>query len=236
MKKQVMKPYANQTKTSKVSESFILETKLVPPAPKENTISRPRLISLVRQSRNKKLILITADAGYGKTTLITQIMKSQPSHCVYYGLDKGDSDLVVFFSYLVRGIARIAPGLVERSRLLLEHWDEVGKNHQLAMGTLVNELLEKRSKKLYLFLDDYHSLLSESVVHHALDYFIEYLPGTVQVVLTSRVMPRLPSIAKWRAKRDLVELSRQELAFTEQEVKQLFTKVYKVSPVTKNLS
>ncbi|HTY09158.1 MAG TPA: BTAD domain-containing putative transcriptional regulator, partial [Candidatus Edwardsbacteria bacterium] len=94
-------------------------------------------------------------------------------------------------------------------------------DHRLAMGTLINELVEKRNEELFLLLDDYHALADDSAVHPALDYFIDHLPATVHVVLASRREPPLSLLAKWRAKRDVAELTREALRFTADEIRGL---------------
>lgn len=213
---------------SKPAEPFILKTKLVPPILKDTVVFRPRLLSLLKENIDKKLILVNADAGYGKTTLLTQLIQDQDLPVVFYDLDKGDNDLMVFFSYLIKGLEQLQPNLVQRTSGLLEHGAELAKNYELVMGTLINELMEKRSQELFFILDDYHTLLDDSLVHNALDYFINHLPDTVRVVIASRTVPQLTSLAKWRSKQNLFELSREELRFTHNEIKALLSRVYKV--------
>jgi diguanylate cyclase (GGDEF)-like protein len=215
--------------TRKITEPFVLETKLIPPGLKENTISRPKLLSLLKKNFNKKLILIIADAGYGKTTLLSHMIEDKKSPYVFYDLDRSDSDFAVFFSYLMHGFEQTDPGLVERSRLLSTQGGEIVRNYELVMGTLINELVEKLNEKLFIFLDDYHSLTEDSLVHKALDYFIDHLPAMVYVVIASRSIPPLVSLTKWRSKQDLFELAREELRFTAEELKTLLADVYKMA-------
>ena len=107
---------------------MILETKLQPPSLKPLTLRRERLLRLLKNNLERKLVLVTGDAGYGKTTLLAQVMKEEDLLGIYYDLDRGDSDLVVFASYLVHGLERIQPGLASRVKGLLEQGGEVGKN------------------------------------------------------------------------------------------------------------
>jgi len=207
---------------------MILETKLQPPSLKPNTLRRERLLKLLKNNLERRLVLITGDAGYGKTTLLAQVMKEEDFPCVYYDLDRGDSDLVVFCSYLVHGLEKLKKGLALRTKGLLEQGGEVGKNYELLFGTLINELVEKRKEELFFLLDDFHALPEESLVHQAVDYFIDHLPDIVHVVIASRTIPPLPSLSKWRAKEDLFELTREGLRFTEEEVKALLSEVYKL--------
>ncbi|KPJ70802.1 hypothetical protein AMJ52_09420, partial [candidate division TA06 bacterium DG_78] len=209
-------------------EPFILLTKLTPPALKETVVSRPHLFSVLMENCDKKLMCIVADAGYGKTTLLTQFIKDQKLACVFYDLEQEDSDLTVFMSYLLHGLEQLQPGSVQRTRGLLEQGPEVVKNYELVMGTLINELIEKFKSDVFLILDDYHTIADDSLVHRALDYFIDNLPDMMRVVLASRIIPQLPSLTKWRSKQNLFELTRDNLKFTQDEVASLFTGVYRL--------
>jgi LuxR family maltose regulon positive regulatory protein len=215
-------------KKAKITEPFILKTKITLPSVKETVISRTRLNKLLKENFNKKLILMIADAGYGKTTFLSQIIKEQNLPVVFYDVDKSDGDLMVFLSYLTEGLEQIQPNLAQRTSGLLEQGVDVTKNYELVTGTLINELIEKRKKALFIILDDYHTLTDNSLVHKALDYFIDKLPETIHVIISSRSTPTLSSLAKWRFKQNLFELSRNDLRFTENEAKELLKNVYNV--------
>jgi len=206
---------------------LILSTKLRPPGLKPNSLRRERLLRLLRNNLEKKLVLISADAGYGKTTLLVQALQDAHLPGVFYGLDRGDSDFPVFFSYLVHGIEELAPGLIPRTVGLLNRKGEVGNDLKLAMGTLINELVEKRREEMFLLFDDYQVLAVDSPVHQAMEYFIDHLPEKVHIVISSRTEPPLPNLAKWRAKRDLFELTREDLTFSDDEVKTLLREAYR---------
>jgi len=212
----------------KRTKPFVLKTKLTLPLLKETTISRPQLISLFEKNRKKKLFLVVADAGYGKTTLLAQVVHNLNLSFVYYGMDREDSNLMVFLSYLMHGLELFQPNLVERTHGLLESGIDKTNNYELIVKTLVNELMEKTDQELFIILDDYHTILDTSLVHKALDYFVSHLPPRVHVIITSRVIPPLSSLAKWRAKQDLFELSRDDLKFTKDEITTLFNNVYRM--------
>jgi LuxR family maltose regulon positive regulatory protein len=214
----------------KRSEPFILRTKLTPPVLKENVIVRTRLVSLLKKNLDKKLISVIADAGYGKTTLLTQFIQNHNGAVVFYNLDRTDSDLMVFFSYLMHGMEKLQSHVVERSNGLLKQGIDVVKNYELVMGTLINELVEKRTEQVLLIFDDYHTITNDSMVHKAVNYFIDHLPDTVHVLIASRIIPALNSLATWRAKQSFFEVSRDDLIFTHDEIKALLTGVYRVIP------
>jgi LuxR family maltose regulon positive regulatory protein len=206
----------------------LLLAKLQIPAVKPGTLLREKLINPMVNNLDRKLVLITGDAGYGKTTLLAQIRDRARLPAVYVSLEPEDSDLVSFFSCLVGGLEKLQPGLAVRSLGLAERGSDVGQNPRLAMGTLLNELVEKRNEELFILLDDYHFLSDDSGVHQALDYFIDHLPPDIHLVIASRKEPPLPSLPKWRAKRDLAELNREALKFTEGEIQSLLEQFYAI--------
>lgn len=211
---------------------IFLETKLLPPGLKENVIFRPRILHLLDQHRGRKLILIVTDAGYGKTTLLTQFLRDRPRPAVYINLDRKDSAFLVFFTYLIRGLEKIDPALVTQTKTLLLGGSHVIRHYQLLMNSLINELAEKIQQETYFIFDDYHHLTENSIVHRALDYLIEYLPEKIRVIIASRLIPPFPHLAKWRAKQDLFEIYRDAMRFTEEEIKRLCDSYYnhKLSP------
>jgi ATP/maltotriose-dependent transcriptional regulator MalT/two-component SAPR family response regulator len=211
------------------NEQLILETKLQPPTLKDNVIDRPRILNLLDQNLHRKLILIVTDAGYGKTTLVTQFIKEQDLPSVYYNLDNKDSDLMVFFSYLIRGLERIDPNLVTQIKSLLQGGGHIVQHYELFMGSLINEVMNKTARDIYIILDDYHNLAEDSLVHKALNYFIDHLPDKMRVIIASRVLPPFNLLAKWRAKQNLYEIYRDGLRFTDDEIKALFAAFYKQS-------
>jgi len=203
-----------------------LLVKLQMPGIKPGTVFRDRLLSQIINSLDHKLLMIIGDAGYGKTTLLVQVKEKAHLPCVFVSLEAGDSDLVTFFSCLIWGLERFQPGLARRCKTLVERGTDLGQNPRLAMGTLLNELMEKRNEELFILLDDVHNLSDDSPVHAALDYFIDHLPATVHVIISSRKEPPLPSLPKWKAKRDVAELSREALRFSEDDTKTLLTETY----------
>lgn len=196
---------------------------------KENTISRPRLVSLLKKNLNKKLILIIADAGYGKTTLVTQFLFQKRPPYVFYDLETNDQCLSAFLFYLIEAIGKLQTGLGERTRTLLLHLENITSHIEMVMGTLINEIVEKRKEQMFIILDDLHTIPEASFIYQALDYFIEHLPSNVHVIISSRTSPPLLSLARWRSKQDVFELTREDLRFTEKEIKSLLKNIYKTT-------
>jgi ATP/maltotriose-dependent transcriptional regulator MalT len=213
----------------KTAEPFILETKLIPPVLKEGTISRQRLLSLLKKNLNRKLILITADAGYGKTTLLLQLLKEENMSYVFYTVDNNDAELTIFISHLAFALEKIQKDLCTRTKNYISQIQNPAKNYEMVMGTLINELLEKRKGELFIILDDYHNIQENSIVHKAMNYFIEHLPENIRVIISSRAIPQLTSIPRWRAKQDMFEMTRESLKCTNKEILSLLTEIYQLT-------
>jgi LuxR family transcriptional regulator, maltose regulon positive regulatory protein len=215
---------------------LIVATKLSPPRYKSDAVRRDRLTSLIRNSLDKKIVAITAGPGYGKTTLLVQLLHEAKLPAVWYTLEPGDSAPAVFLAYLVNGIEnrshvanKTKRKRAVRASALLRQGAETALNHELVAGALINELASDRNGELFLVLDDYHWLADDSSVHHFMDYFIGHMPEQVHVIIATRSPLPLPSLASWRAKQELVELGQSHLAFTPSEVQDLLECQYRLS-------
>jgi LuxR family maltose regulon positive regulatory protein len=224
-------------RTAKIQtpSDMILRTKLIPPELKSKVIERDRLMQLLRDNEYKDIILIIADAGYGKTTLISQWVRASSYGNVFYALSEEDSNFDLFLNHLIAGFEQLEPDLLQRTKNLVLYNKEQKANISVVMGTLVNEIQEKARTSLYLILDDYHTIAASSIVHEALHYLIEHLPTRVHIIITSRISPRFSSLTKWRSKQRVLELKREDLVFTTDEVKELINNTYDLSLSSKEL-
>lgn len=209
--------------------SMLLRTKLILPDIKGKIIERNRLLALLHENKDKDIILIIADAGYGKTTLISQWVNNIGCTSVFYTLSEEDSSLDVFLAHLIAGFEQLDPGFLKRTKELITYNKELKDNIGTVMGTLVNELQDKCKKDYYIILDDYHAITESSIVHEALHYFIDYLPTKLHIIIASRVLPSFPALIKWRSKQRVFELGRQDLCFNSMEIKLLISDIYSLS-------
>ncbi|MCX7994745.1 MAG: hypothetical protein N3A65_03090 [candidate division WOR-3 bacterium] len=210
-------------------QNLVLQTKLQPPQLKGKILHRERLLKILKENLDKKLILICADAGYGKTTALVQLIKEENLPCVFYKLDKNDGDLSVFISHLIFGFKQVQEDLGVQTEKMLVQNGKLVSNYEFMFGTLINEFIEKRRGELFIVIDDYHILSEDSRVHKALEYFIEYLPDNIHVIIATRTIPPIPSIARWKLKQYLFELSREDLKFNEHEIKALLENIYNLT-------
>ena len=173
----------------------LLQTKLNIPPLRPNIVPRPHLIEWLNQGHQpgSKLTLVSAPAGFGKTTLVVDwIHKSHNSSSdprfAWYSLDEGDNDLTRFLTYLVAALQTIN-GDVGKSLLTALQTSEA-INVNIALTTLLNEAAGF-SKDVVLVLDDYHVIESRQV-DEAIIFLLEHLPPNMRLVIAGRIDPSLP--------------------------------------------
>ena len=190
--------------------SPLLETKLFVPKPRGDAVSRPRLIELLDRGREARLTLVSAPAGFGKTTLLVRGLTTPvPGRLVaWLSLDEGDRQPARFWTYLVTAVQRAVPEVGDSALALL-----LTTNPSLdsVLATLINEL-SAVSTDLDVVLDDYH-LVDSPDLRPSVSYLVEHLPPQVHLVISTRVDPALP-LARLRARGELVEIRAADLRFT----------------------
>lgn len=195
----------------------LVSTKLHTPPVRSELVSRPRLLALLDQGLHRKLTLVSAPAGFGKTTLLGEwthrlAAGSQPrTRVAWISLDEGDNDPVRFAAYLAAALRpEDGPGPAggdapEPAGAWLQ------ESH---VGRLVNEVAAQ-PQDVVLVLDDYHLITTEAI-HAAVAFLLEHLPPTLRLVLATRADPPLP-LPRLRARDHLAELRQEDLRFTAQE-------------------
>jgi LuxR family maltose regulon positive regulatory protein len=206
---------------------LILSTKLYIPPYRPNLVPRPRLQDRLKDSLRlgRKLTLISAPAGFGKTTLVIEWIaglassaRLQPAdgmpevRTVWLSLDQEDNDLSGFFTYLVAALQGLSPSVGKATQQLLEN--NAAPPADALLLPLVNDLAGI-SGSFILALDDYHTI-SLPAIHAAMAFLIEHQPPQMHIVITTRQDPLLP-LARWRARGQVTEIRLSDLRFTQQE-------------------
>jgi len=209
-----VKSFINQS----IMPSQILETKLNIPVLRSDLVQRPRLFEMLDRSLSRKLTLISAPAGFGKSTLISEWLKSRgrETQFAWVSLDSGDNDPTRFLSYLVAAIQTIDRKFGE-SVLVSLHSPGAVKN-EVILTALLNDLNEIPEPVL-LVLDDYH-LIESQQIDKAVAFLLNHLPSHIHLVISSRIDPDLP-LAKIRASGQMLEIRANDLRFSSSEAKLL---------------
>ncbi len=190
----------------------VLATKLHIPPARPNLVSRPRLVALLAQGLENSLILLSAPAGFGKTTLVSEWLGTNPCAAGWLSLDRGDNDPVRFLTCLIAALQTIEPDLGESAQALLR--TSPPPPMESVLTVLINDLASRGTRAI-LVLDDYHAIDSPAV-HSSLAFFIDHAPTGVHVVIATRVDPPIP-LARLRAQGKLLELRADTLRFTLEE-------------------
>jgi LuxR family transcriptional regulator, maltose regulon positive regulatory protein len=192
----------------------LLATKLNRPQLPDGLVPRGGLLS---DSRWASLILVSAQAGSGKSTAVSAWLPKQGKAYCWYSLDDWDNDLMQFFTYLTEGIAAIDEPVSKALRQLLGACQQIGFE---AFTRALISSLHTITSPFILVLDDYHVIRSEQV-HLVLKTLLEHFPPLMQLVLITREDPPFP-LARLRAARKLLEVRIHQLRFTEEETRAYF--------------
>ena len=195
-----------------ISRLPLLETKLYLPKWSADLVSRSRLLERIHPKR--KLTLVSAPAGFGKTTLLAEWIAAVPTRPVaWVSLEQSDNDPAVCWTYLITALHKIQPSLGERSHSLL-HSPQPPPIESVLVA-LINEI-NAIEEPFALVLDDYH-VIETQAIHRAIDFLLNHLPTQMHLVVASRSDPPWP-LARLRARGDLTELRAADLRFTPEEV------------------
>ncbi len=198
----------------------ILATKLYLPRLRPNVVSRPRLIARLNEGLHRKLTLIAAPAGFGKTTLVSEWVTFIERPTAWLSLDEGENDLARFLMYLVTALQTIAATLGEGVLGVLQ--SSQPPPSEAILTALLNEITTLPDQ-FVLVLDDYH-VLDAKTVDLALTFLIEHLPPQMHLVIATREDPLLP-LARLRARGELTELRAADLRFTPSEAAEFLNSV-----------
>jgi LuxR family maltose regulon positive regulatory protein len=204
----------------------VLATKLYTPPPPPFVIARPRLNDRLNEglTAGRKLTLISAPAGFGKSTLVSAWLSGCGRTAAWLSLDEKDNDPVRFLLYLISALQKIAPGI---GRELMETVQSPQPPPvELMLAALLNEI-EAVPDDLILVLDDYHVVDSQTV-DEALTFLIEHQPPQMHIVIMTREDPALP-IPRLRARNQLIELRAANLRFTPAEATEFLYQVMGLS-------
>ena len=194
--------------------SSLLDTKLYAPRRRTGLVSRPHLTDRVQRGTQSKLTLISAPAGFGKSTLLAEWLGAMPadrSGTAWLSLDPGDNDPVAFWTHVIAALRTVAPTVGAKALTLLESPD---RSIEAVLAPLLNEL-NALPDDIVLVLDDYHAIESPEI-QVGMAFMLEHLPAQVHLVIATRADPALP-LARLRAQGDMIEIRAIDLRFTPDE-------------------
>jgi len=217
----------------------ILTTKLYIPPPRPKVVIRPRLIKQLNEGVHGKLTLVSAPAGFGKTTLISEWVNQKdekgrihPSTVAWLSLDEGDSDPIRFLTYFVAALQTVNLSDSEGNSIKIGNGvlavlqSPQPPSTESILTTLLNEITAV-STPIILILDDYH-LIDSQPVDKALTFLLDHLPPHMHLIMTTREDPNLP-LSRLRVRGQLTELRATNLRFTPAEAATFLNQVMGLS-------
>ncbi len=190
----------------------ILATKLYIPPLRPNVVIRPRLLERLNEGLHRNLILISAPAGFGKTTLVSEWVVGCQRPAAWLSLDEGDNDPTRFLTYLVAALQTIAATIGEGVVGVLQ--SPQPPPTEAILTALLNDITTIKDQFVLVF-DDYH-VIEAKAVDHALTFLLEHLPPHMHLVIATREDPPLP-LARLRVGGQLTEVRVTDLRFTPSE-------------------
>lgn len=216
-------PPFSAPETTPAMEGPLLHTKLRVPRSTPTLLSRPRLTTQLGPQPEGRLTLLSAPAGFGKTTLVTDWIRQQNSPVAWLTLDEQDSDPVLFWRYLIAALRVVDARLGLQSEAILAAYSRASL--ETVVTFLINDITDhiNPDTPLTLVLDDFHWIHTASV-HQSLNYLLQHQPPQLHIMLLTRADPPL-SLARLRVEGRLVELRAADLRLTPEETTSFLNQV-----------
>lgn len=197
---------------------MLLQTKFLPPPYDDKCVPRQRLLAALTSRPTRKMLLVSAPAGFGKTTLIQQCLHSSQRSSCWLSLDHNDNDICRFWRYIVGAIANTIEDFGGEANALIDQ-------HEIdaAITAIINELAawSLAGNALSIVLDDFH-VIDQADTLRSFAYFVDFLPPNIELLITTRFEPALP-ISRWSVKNWVDSLYASDLVFSFDEAKAFFT-------------
>jgi ATP/maltotriose-dependent transcriptional regulator MalT/DNA-binding SARP family transcriptional activator len=206
-----------------VSSAPILTKVLLPPRPPD-LLRRERLLDSLHRHIDRKLLFISAPAGYGKTSLLIDFAHETDLTACWYALDPTDRDPRVFLEHVLASLAQRIPGFGERTRAVMESGAPLTDGALQVVGALVNEMVSQIPEWFVLILDDFHALEEAPEVSRILTTLLTYQPEHFHLVIASRTVPGTLPFISLAARGDVAGLGMGDLRFTPEEVEAVLTR------------
>jgi ATP/maltotriose-dependent transcriptional regulator MalT/DNA-binding SARP family transcriptional activator len=203
----------------------LIHNKVTPPHYVTPTLRRPRLLEWLGDNANCRAIVIAADAGYGKTTLLWQWEREVDFPCYWYKLDRNDRDWSLHISYLIEAISQRHSGFGRRAHSMLQQLGGPGSSRPGVAAYLLAEMYERLTEPCTFIIDDWQAVASVTEVRGLWNQILRDAPPTCRFVFLSRAKPHL-QFARFKTHAGYAEIRTDALRFTDREIDELFRDIY----------
>lgn len=200
-----------------MEESVLLKTKYTIPPTNKHLLYRRELARKLEQALYHKLTLISAPAGYGKTSVVLKWLESTKVPSAWVTADEGDNDALSFWRYVIAALDNISTGIGKKAESVFASEELFNSNQHI---NILVDCLWSTGSDFVLALDNLH-LISNPSIYESLSRFINYLPSNIHLVLISRAEPPI-KFAKLDLKDELIRIQAKQLRFTKEEISQYF--------------
>lgn len=204
----------------------ISKTKIIVPHRRPELLSRARLLESLKTLLHNKLLLLSAPAGYGKTSLLIDLAHNTEMPICWLAVDQLDRDPQRFLAYLIASLAERFPNVGATSRHQLSRLKSIEQDAEAVLVMLTNELYEHVENDFLLIIDDYHLLDDVPIISELLNRFLQLADDNCHVLLSSRTLPALDDVTLMVAREQVAGLGHTELAFSPREVQALYAQNY----------
>ena len=205
----------------------IIRTKVIIPRKRSDYISRTRLIRILDDILDLKLLIVAAPAGYGKTSLLVDFSSQTQLPVCWFALDPLDCDPQRFIAHFIASLHHCFPTFGAQAISALNDFSQDTLNIEPVVSAVVNDAYEHISEHFVLILDDYHLVRDSKPVENFLNRVIQDLAENSHIIIASRTLLTLPDLSLLVARSQVGGLSFEELAFQPEEIKQLLSANYK---------
>jgi ATP/maltotriose-dependent transcriptional regulator MalT/DNA-binding SARP family transcriptional activator len=207
------------------STSTPIITKVLLPQKRPSLLHRSRLVNFIHENIEHKLLLVSAGAGYGKTSLLTDYVHDTDLPVCWLSLDEADRDLGVFVDYLLTAIRYRFPDFGQSTQQTLQNANG-GLDYRTLAGSVATDLYQDIRDYFVLVLDDYHLMDTSVAVNQFMDLLLRHLPENCHIILSSRTLPTKLTLTRLVARQEVAGLGVSDLRFTSAEIKALVRQNY----------
>jgi ATP/maltotriose-dependent transcriptional regulator MalT/DNA-binding SARP family transcriptional activator len=200
---------------------LVTRTKVILPQRRKELLSRPRLVNLLYDLLDYKLILVIAPAGYGKTSLLLDFIHQVDLPVCWYSLDALDQTILRFIAYFIAAIHQRFPSFGTQSTIALEAASQLSPDINRLITVIVNDIYEHIKEHFLFVLDDYHLVGGQREIETFVNQFLREASENCHLVLASRTLLTLPDLPLLTARLQVGGLGYEELAFRSDEIQSL---------------